>query len=182
MTMKIRSPYGAQFGEVKCVFGVHEAGVANQTETEQDRLGSFEIRTRPMSNAGDPPPRTGLTHVACLAKDVWLDDDFSHLPECTSPWTLKRVAAAASAQIPGREGDGFRLRFEKSRAETDQIYVILEILGESVPEAVIIVLGDGRAITKMLPEPVDGIIQILAEQTSELITALSAPDSKVYLK
>ncbi len=61
-----------------------------------------------------------------LVRDTKLARHFHHLCEQNAVARLPRVAAAGDEPLPSRDGDGCRLRLEPSRAEPEQVYLIVE--------------------------------------------------------
>ncbi len=67
-----------------------------------------------------------------LESDPALRADLRRLVEKTAILRLPRVAAASAGTIMSRDGDGCCIRFQRSRAEPRQSYVIIELDGEAI--------------------------------------------------
>ncbi|MDP6404795.1 MAG: hypothetical protein QF797_06280 [Alphaproteobacteria bacterium] len=120
---------------------------------------------------------------AALARNDGLRRDFQRLLERAAPYYMPQVAAASTGPITTREGAGCRIRLEPSRAETGQIYVIVELDDKAAqPMTMFVVDGDGQTLRLPLPAARDGVIQILAGEESDLVKALSDLKSEVYLR
>ncbi len=120
---------------------------------------------------------------AALARDGALRKDFQRLLERAAVYYVPQVAAASSGRVSVREGAGCRIRLEPSKAEAGQVYVIVELADKAAqPMTMFVVDGDGQTLRLPLPAARDGVIQILAAEGSELVTALGDLKSEVYLR
>ncbi len=172
-----------------------------QLETSErlfDALSSLEALTR----AADPPqPRpivfsrlydyatqggraTDRELERAIAGDPRLCADFRRLLEKTAASRLPRSAAASTGILERREGEGCRIRFEKSRAEPTQTFVMIELADtEAPPPSVLFVCDvDNRCVKFPLPPARDGVIQILLEQGSDLLERLLDIRNEVFLR
>ena len=118
-----------------------------------------------------------------LAENQGLRRDFRRLLSKTAVVHMPRVAAASSGEISQRSGANCRIRFEPSRAEPDQVYVIIEFTGaEDFALASLFVCdGDNRCDKFSLPAARDGIVQLLLERESELLAKLRDINTEIYL-
>lgn len=151
-----------------------------------------ERSTRPVSlsrlydyavNAGrgdDAEVERALEQSPGLAADLRL------LLEKTALRHVPRAAAAAAGPVRERHGDGCRVRLQPSRAEPGQVYVIIEMapVAESAeaPRALFVCDSENRCQRHALPEPRDGVIQLLAEAQSDLVRALQDIKTEIYLR
>lgn len=119
-----------------------------------------------------------------LAADPALRADFRRLLEKTAASYLPQVAAASSGTVERREGQGCRIRFEASRAEPSQTYVIIELIDQErpIPGALFVCYADYRCVKFALPPAHDGVIQILLEQDSDLLAKLRDIKTEVFLR
>mgnify|MGYP001387565028 CR=1 FL=1 len=131
------------------------------------------------SGARDEDPEV----EAALARDGGLRKDFQRLLERVAPYYMPQVAAASTGPISERVGAGCRIRLEPSKAEAGQIYVIVELADKTAQPVTLFVVDDqGQTQRLALPAARDGVIQILAAEGSELVSALGHIKSEVYLR
>jgi len=92
--------------------------------------------------------------------------------------------AASTDTFPARDCEGCRLRFESSRAESDQIYIIIELHDRhaDLPHVLIVSDADNYCRHISLPAPRNGIIQLISQRNSPLMEMLSDPRTKVILR
>jgi hypothetical protein len=119
-----------------------------------------------------------------LEEDPALRADFRRLLEKTAASYLPQVAAASSGTVERREGQGCRIRFEASRAEPNQTYVIIELSDPEtpMPGALFVFYAEYRCVRFALPPAHDGVIQILLEQDSDLLAKLRDIKTEVFLR
>jgi len=100
---------------------------------------------------------------------------FNHLPE---------VAAASSGELETREADQCRIRIEPSRAEPDQVYLIIELTdpAAATPWVLFACGADGRSDRIELPEGRDGVIQVLLDRAAPILVQLRDPGTEVFLR
>ncbi len=119
-----------------------------------------------------------------LESDPALRADLRRLVEKTAILRLPRVAAASAGTIMSRDGDGCRIRFQRSRAEPRQSYVIIEL--DDVQGAKTTSLfacdAENRCRKFPLPEARDGVIQMLLEEDSELLRALLDIKTEIFIR
>ncbi len=94
-----------------------------------------------------------------------------------------RLAAASSGRESNRRGTGFTISLRPSRAEPAQVYVVIEVfnLSSRPPRTLFVSQPDERVVKHALPGAEGGTIQLLADAESELVKALSDPESEVFL-
>ena len=97
---------------------------------------------------------------------------------------LPAVAAASSDRLEYREAGGMRVQLTESAADSAQIYVIIERVDDSVemPGVIMIETAAGGFEKQLLPDPIDGVIQILLESDSAFLTALRDLEAVVYFR
>ena len=118
-----------------------------------------------------------------LAENQDLRRDFRRLLGKTAAVHMPRVAAASSGEISQRSGANCRIRFEPSRAEPDQVYVIIEITGaeDFAPASLFVCDSDNLCDKFSLPAARDGIVQLLLERDSDLLAKLRDINTEIYL-
>ncbi len=130
--------------------------------------------------AYDPAPAL----LDILDHDAAVQADFERLLSNNARYHMPRVAAASSGDIERREAEGCRIAFRPSKADPEQIYVIIETHADaaSAPEMLFIRFTDGRTRRTTLPRPQNGRIQLLLERHSETAEGLLDINTEVYLK
>lgn len=118
-----------------------------------------------------------------LREDLGLRRDFRRLLQKTAKWHVPRVAAASTGGISQRGGVNCRIRFEASRAEPDQTYVIIETTDRDMPTPTALFVCDAADHCDKFPLPRarDGVIQLLLARDSELLNKLLDIDTEIYL-
>ena len=123
--------------------------------------------------------------LTALRTDTKLSADFNALLQKVS-WSHLPQAAAASTNedLRLRETDLCAIRIEPSRAEPDQVYVIIELKDPdaSSPGSLITSASDGSLESMELPTDQGGVIQLLLEKDNALLMALSDHSSEVFLR
>ncbi len=113
-----------------------------------------------------------------------LNEGFQRILGRTALHRLPRVAAASPGAITSRDGTGCRIRFQESRAEPDQTYVIIEISDTDAPPPSHMFVIDqvGQCSKFALPAARGGVIQFLVERDSALLSGLLDIKTEVFLK
>lgn len=163
-----------------------------------DAVSTFDWLTR----SSEPPGRRKIapSRLYAYATDARaevdveleraLDEDaearaaFRRLLEKTAHGRMPRVAAASSGPILSRDGQGCRIRFERSRAEPNQTYVIIELTDKRAPPPATLFVWDREDRCRRYPLPLaqEGVIQMLVEQESDLLQGLLDIKSEVFLR
>jgi hypothetical protein len=119
-----------------------------------------------------------------LERNPALRADLHRLLEKTAVSYLPKVAAASSGAIQFREGQGCRIRFEASRAEPSQTFVMIELTDWETPAPghLFVCDAENHCLKYPLPPVRDGAIQILLEQGSDLLDRLLDIDTEVFLR
>jgi len=109
---------------------------------------------------------------------------YRRMLESSTRFTLPEAMAASSGGPAAREGEGCRIRFERSRAEPNLFFVIVELTDEAAepPQALIVCDADDRCRQFPLPGMRDGIAQMIADENSDLMRFLGDPKSRAYLR
>lgn len=134
--------------------------------------------------ATDPQVTASAALTFELATNKRVRADLSRLLRHTAPLQQMTRAAASSGAITTRQGSGFEMTLRESRADRDQIYLIIRLREIPCPSpTTLFVINDGAGCNKvMLPAPVDGVIQMLLDVTSDLATSLCDPKTDVFLR
>jgi hypothetical protein len=87
--------------------------------------------------------------------------------------------------LPARYGDGCNIRIERSRAEPDQYFVVVELARDRAaslpPTALVVCDRQDRCRRFALPAVRNGIAQIIAEGDSDLMRMIGDPAARVFL-
>ena len=139
-----------------------------------DRLYAYAIE----------PGREDAELERALGANPDLGEAFQRILDRTALHRLPRVAAASPGTITSRDGAGCRIRFQESRAEPDQTYVIIEISDtDAPPPSHMFVVDQGGQCGKFaLPAARGGVIQFLVERDSALLAGLLDIKTEVFLK
>jgi hypothetical protein len=99
-------------------------------------------------------------------------------------YSLPEARAASSGAALARHGEGCRIRTERSRAEPDQFFVVVEIgkSGQKPPTSLVVCDSEDRVRRFPLPSVRNGVAQMIAEADSDLLRLISDPTTKVYLR
>ena len=123
--------------------------------------------------------------LAALKQNKSLARDFNALLQKLSWDSLPQVAAATTdTDLRLRETDLCAIRIEPSRAEPDQVYVILELKDPAAapPDLLITSAADGGIETLALPDPDDGVIQLLLQADDAVLLAMQDHATWVFLR
>jgi hypothetical protein len=134
--------------------------------------------------ATDPAvvPSSNLTRA--LATDDRAREDLRCLLARVAPYRPVTRAAASSGAVTTRTGTGFEIVLRESRADREQLYLIIKLASAANPAPdTLFVIGDGEGCRKIpLPRPIDGVIQLLLDTASDLAGALCNPKTDVFLR
>ncbi len=181
MTRRYDIPTGGRRKLAEAVFDavstLHDLTRENEEEVEPERVPFSRL----YAYASDPYAQADPVVERAIAENPSLRADFDRLIEKTGVFI--RAAAAASDTSFSRTGEGYRMRFERSRAEATQTYVIIEPTedGKKPPHALFVRYPDGRRRKHVLPQGHEGIVQLLEDSGSELLLGLLDIENEVYL-
>jgi hypothetical protein len=132
--------------------------------------------------ATDPAALPSADLTRALAIDARAREDLRCLLARIAPYRPVARAAASSGAVTTRSGTGFEITLRESRADRDQLYLIIKLASTAVPApGTLFVIGDGcRKVS--LPRPMDGVIQLLLDTNSDLAGALCNPQTDVFLR
>jgi hypothetical protein len=119
-----------------------------------------------------------------LAKDLALRRIYRAMVEKSASYILPEAMAASSDDIVSREGKGCRIRMEPSRAEPNQVYVIIELSGDEkvAPTTLVICDVESNCSRFPLPKVRDGVVQIIADRDADLVRLLSNPKTEAFIR
>ena len=156
-----------------------DLGNGRMSKKGQGRVFSFRDVYAFATGLEEPPQ--GLREA--LLSDRKLRSDLDYLLDKIF-YKFPKVAAASTGAIDCREGENYKIRLKVSRAAPEHTYVIIEFDDPkaNLPVAIFFRRSNGEYGVHPLPEPEDGAIQILADSSSDIVTALSSVDTEVYLR
>ena len=133
--------------------------------------------------ATDPEIEPSARLLQALSEDGRVRRDFDALLRNTSQYFLPQVAAASSGDVSTREIDGCKITFRSSRADADQIFVIIKLVDHDARPGSLFICPEGRPTEKVaLPAPRSGRIQLLFETDSPILRGLRNIDTEVFLR
>lgn len=152
--------------------------------------GSTEEKTKAKASpsalyayATDPNYAPSENLLMLLTNDQDTRANFDLLLKNTSAFFLPQVAAASTGEITTREIEGCKIDFRSSHADTDQLYVIIEITHtERTPGILFIRQPDGETHRITLPDFQDNRAQLLLERNSAEARGLMDISTEVYLR
>lgn len=94
----------------------------------------------------------------------------------------RAAAAATPGLLTEREANGWRLRLLPSRAESAQVFLLID-MAPHVTQAPcrLVASAEGALVVQPLPAPINGVIQLLLEAESELVALLGRTDTEVMV-
>lgn len=134
--------------------------------------------------ANDPTMTMDDALARSLSADARLRADLRHLVERAAKGGGLLAAAASSGTITTRHGTSFRMTLRQSRADGNQIYVLIHLAGKGTmaPRTLFVIDDDSTCRKVPLPSPLDGTVQLLLEADSEIVAALRDPTTEVFIQ
>ena len=120
-----------------------------------------------------------------LSQQPGLRASFRRMVESISPVHFEPVVAASDREMPERRGEGCKISFENSQAETDRIYVVISLdewVNEVTLSRLVLFARDGLCHQFPVPPARRGVIQLLTEKDARLTRLLSDPMTEVFLR
>lgn len=131
--------------------------------------------------AKDPTAPLPAALVAQLATDTRLKADFDRLLSRIAACRMPRAAAASSGSLDRREAQGFVLRIRPSRADPDQVYLLIDIPDRAETPQVLMARDNGEILRRALGEPQDGMFRLILERSDPLLAAIGDPATEIDL-
>jgi hypothetical protein len=119
-----------------------------------------------------------------LSRNAGLRADLRALLVKVSLTHLPEVAAAGTGELESRQTDQCSIRIEPSRAEPDQVYLIIELsdLSAAMPGTLFTCTADDKTDRLELPEARDGVIQLLLDRSAPILVGLRDHSAEVFLR
>lgn len=175
-------------------FTAEEQALTEAVFTARALLREVDTRSRPQEpwvsfgelyrQAIQPDQALAPRVQQALREQKGLREDFQRLLEKTALYHLPRAAAASTGPVTLREVEGFRIRLLPSRAQPDQVFVMIELPeGFAVaPQSLLILETGGNCQKHPLPAPQDGRIQLLTESASDLAEGIRSHQAEIFLQ
>jgi hypothetical protein len=121
---------------------------------------------------------------AALGRNPAMRAAYRRMIESAARYAMPEAMAASSGGPAPRQGEGCRIRFERSRAEPNLFFVIVELTDEAAepPQALIVCDAEDRCRQFPLPGMRNGTAQMIADENSDLMCLLGDPKSRAYLR
>lgn len=183
MTVRLRIPQGEARARAERLFEV-ASNLGRLAEPSEDPAPPPFARLYAYATDPDLPADPDLERA--LELNPRLQQDFRRLVEAHALFHLPRLAAASTSEaVASRTFSGGRLRLAPSRAEPDQVYLVIELSDRKLRPKQLFCFGrEGRGRFP-LPEPREGIVQLLLDRTRAehafLIDAVQQVDSELFL-
>ncbi|GAB6052790.1 hypothetical protein JCM17960_16100 [Magnetospira thiophila] len=119
-----------------------------------------------------------------LGRHLPLRRAFRAMVQAAATHHVPRARAASSEALPTREGTDCRLSLRESRAEPDQLYLVVEISG-TPPEGptTLVICDSADNMTQIaLPTPRKGVVQVILDRQSDAVRMLADPQTEAYLR
>lgn len=118
-----------------------------------------------------------------LLNDLGLRRDLKRLLEKQAIVHMPRAAAASTGEIETREADGFSLSLTPSKANPDQIYLIIESIDrDESPSLLFVEVENGPTLRLVIDDFYEGEAQILLSVQDDIVKALRNISSEVILR
>lgn len=120
---------------------------------------------------------------AAIGSNLRLRRDFRFLLARNAAMQMPKLAAASTGAITQREGEGCRIAFRPSRADPNQVYIIVSFDSpKAQPKELFVCLASGECLRQVLPEIHGQTAQLIAEEGGALLMALRDVDAEVFLR
>ena len=117
-----------------------------------------------------------------LGSDQNIQNDFTIMLQNISHQFMPRVAAASTGSIDIREIDGFKLKFLQSKAQAEQIYIVIEMQETDDPPGMLFIKEPKGSIKRIaLPKFSNGRVQLLFDVRDPDLIALRNINSEVFI-
>jgi len=119
-----------------------------------------------------------------LGTDLSLRRVYKSLLQQQAYFHIPQALAASTDEFPQRHADGCVIRLQASRAESTQVYLIIEIADKrrDMPKNLQAFAGDDGFETVHLPEARNGVIQTIIDKNSALAKLLADPKTEIFLR
>lgn len=155
------------------------------SRADADAGGAAQAPQRPSfaelyayANGGAAPANL----LQALTKNADVACDFQRLLENRAAVHFPRAAAASTGAMEQRQVPGARMFLRPSRADDDQVYLIVALDDPaSAPTTMIALRVDQPPERAVLPAFKDGRAQLLLDKSSALVQAFQDVNAEIYL-
>ncbi len=161
---------------------VHLMAAQDLLKSRSHTGGISASRLYAYANGNIAYPQSDLDKA--LGQNISLRRVYKTMISKAANYKLPEALAASSDALPTREGEGCRIRLQESRAEPNQVYIIVELTRDRDGKAeTLVVCGQEDQLAQIaLPSPRNGISQVIVEKESEILTLLADPKSEAYVR
>lgn len=119
-----------------------------------------------------------------LATDLSVRRVYKSIVKAQSRFHIPQAIAASSEEYPERHVAGCSVRLQTSKAQSDQLYLIIEFSDKKgdMPKKLVCVGSDETLADLDLPVGRNGVIQTIIETSSQLAKLLADPKTEIYLR
>jgi len=109
---------------------------------------------------------------------------YRQLLEKASSFHIPEALAASTEDYPERHGDGCLVRLQASRAQEDQLYLIIELKDQrrDLPQSLTLFGADDQMESLDLPKGRNGVVQTIIDRSSLIARLLSDPKTEIFLR
>jgi len=120
---------------------------------------------------------------SALGHDLSLRRDLKRLLDKQAIVHMPRAAAASTGDIDQREADGFKLTLKPSKADEDQVYLLIGAIDrDESPTLMFVQDVDGPVHRLVIEDFYEGEAQILLQRNDDIVKALRKAQSDVILR
>jgi len=121
---------------------------------------------------------------AALGQDLFVRRVYRTMLQQSALVYIPQALAASTEDYPERHADGCRIRLQASRAESDQLYLIVEMSDQrrSMPTSLNLVGADETTARVLLPGARNGVMQTIIDKNSEAAQLLADPKTEIFLR
>ena len=182
------TPGEAELEEARQNFAEYEAqdGLTATGTTEEMRATRIPI-SRLYAAATHPRATMPADLASAMLRQPRLRQIYRDFLARGATYYVPEAMAASTEDLPDRNIKGCRIRFENSRAELDQIYVIVELddpvpKPEDAPSALVFCDSENFSVCLELTGWRNGVVQLIVERSSEILRLARDPRSTAYLR
>ncbi|NVK19547.1 MAG: hypothetical protein HWE30_12685 [Methylocystaceae bacterium] len=102
----------------------------------------------------------------------------------TSAFYIPEALAASTEEYPERHGEGCLVRLQDSRAQADQVYLIIEVKDQrrDLPKSLTLFGVEDKMVSLDLPAGRNGVVQTIIDRSSLAAVLLADPKTEIFLR
>ncbi|WP_417820113.1 hypothetical protein [Terasakiella sp.] len=119
-----------------------------------------------------------------LGRDLKVRRVYRSLLQKSALVHMPQALAASTQDYPERHADGCHIRLQASRAQSDQLYLIVEMSDQrrDMPQSLHLFGPDETMVRVALPAARNGVIQTIIEKNSDAARLLGEPKTEIFLR